>query len=236
MNKEKFIHNLFSRIAGKYNLLNDLMTLSLHRQWKRQAVATASKVIDNDQAKVLDLCTGTGDIADLWIREDKVKEVIAVDSCAEMLKVGYELLEKKYRGTPPKLKMVEADALKLPFPDASFDAVTVGFGLRNVGDLLTACEEIKRVLKPGGILVSLDLGHPPIPVIDWLYKNVFLRVIPIAGMIFAGDKAAYQYLSDSLKTWPLQKELAQGLYSLGFSRTYHQNIMLGTIAIIAAEK
>ncbi|MDA0772061.1 MAG: ubiquinone/menaquinone biosynthesis methyltransferase [Cyanobacteria bacterium] len=236
MDKPKFIHNLFSRIAGKYNLLNDVMTLSLHRQWKKQAVAIAAKAIKRKDAKVLDLCTGTGDIAELWIANPAVKDVIAVDSCAQMLQVGYQQLEQKFKGPPPKLQMIEADALSLPFEDNSFDAVTVGFGLRNVNDLLKACEEIKRVLRPGGILVSLDLGHPSIPLVDWLYKNILLKIIPIIGMLFAQDKAAYQYLSDSLKTWPLQKELSQGLYSLGFTRSFTKDIMLGTIAIVAAEK
>lgn len=236
MEKESFINNLFSRIADKYDFLNDLMTLSLHKHWKRVLVQEAAANINESGAKVLDLCTGTGDIADIWIGNRYVKEVIGLDSCAPMLQVGYAKLQKKYNGTPPKLKMMEGDALSIPFPDAYFDAVTVGFGLRNVSDLVKVIQEIHRVLKPGGIVASLDLGHPNIPLIDFLYKNIVLKLIPGLGSSFANDQKAYQYLAESINTWPQQKLLAQGFYDLGFSRSYYEDIMLGTIAIVVAQK
>ncbi len=236
MQKQEFIHKLFSRIAAKYDLLNDVMTLSLHRQWKLLLVKEASAKINSKGAKVLDLCTGTGDIAELWIQNPYVTEVIGIDSCAEMLQVGYKNLEKKYNGPPPKLKMMEANALEIPFPENYFDAVTVGFGLRNVSDLVKVIQEIQRVLKPGGIIASLDLGHPRIPLIDTLYKNIFLKLIPYLGSGFAGDKAAYEYLVNSLNNWPRQKDLAQGFYDLGFKRSYYKDLMMGAIAIVAAEK
>ncbi len=236
MQKQEFIHHLFSRIASKYDFLNDLMTLSLHRQWKQILVKDASAGIKTKGAKVLDLCTGTGDIAEIWIKNPNVVEVIGLDSCAPMLKVGYRNLEKKYHGTPPKLKMIEGDALEIPFPANYFDAVTVGFGLRNVSDLAKVIQEIHRVLKPGGIVASLDLGHPNIPLIDAIYKRIFLKIIPALGSGFASDKEAYQYLVKSLNNWPRQKDLAQGFYDLGFKRSYYRDLMLGTIAIVAAEK
>jgi demethylmenaquinone methyltransferase/2-methoxy-6-polyprenyl-1,4-benzoquinol methylase len=125
-------------------------------------VKDAAAGIKTRGAKVLDLCTGTGDIAEIWIKNPNVSEVIGLDSCAPMLQVGYKNLERKYNGAPPKLKMIEGDALEIPFPANYFDAVTVGFGLRNVSDLVKAIQEIHRVLKPGGIVASLDLGHPKV--------------------------------------------------------------------------
>lgn len=236
-NKELFVHRLFSRIAGKYDYLNDLMTLFLHRAWKRSLVKHAAQGLqDLKSARVADLCCGTGDIAELWVKDPRVKEIIAIDSCAAMLQQGYTKLEKKYQGPPPKIHMVEADALAIPAEDNSFDAVTIGFGLRNVSDLDLAIEEIYRVLKPGAFFASLDLGHPSLPVIGWLYKKIFLKFIPFLGSIFAKDKAAYQYLIKSLDTWPTQKQLTQGLYKFGFKRAYYKSLLLGTIAIVVAEK
>lgn len=235
--KESFIHNLFSRIAKNYDFINDLMTFSLHRSWKKQAVDHASSgEFFADGAKVLDLCTGTGDLADIWIGHPQVGTVKALDSCAPMLESGYQKLVKKYNGAPPKLEMLEADAMKIPYDDNSFDAVTISFGLRNVADPDSCIREIFRVLKPGGMFVCLDLGHPPVSIIDWLYKKVFMRVIPFLGSGFARDKAAYQYLVDSLATWPSQRNLSKALYDFGFSRSYYRDIMLGAIALVVAEK
>lgn len=235
--KATYVNDLFSRIASKYDLLNDLMTLAMHKAWKNRLVDLVSEGIkDSKNAKVLDLCTGTGDIADLWIKKPYVSEVIAVDSCSAMLEQGYEKLQKKYSTKVPKLTMLQADAMQLPFPDNHFDAVTVGFGLRNVKDPDVAIREIFRVLKPSGFLGSLDLGHPRIPMISNIYKNLFLKFIPALGKNIARDKDAYQYLVDSLKTWPPQQQFSQALYEFGFNRSFYEDIMLGAIAIVIAQK
>jgi demethylmenaquinone methyltransferase/2-methoxy-6-polyprenyl-1,4-benzoquinol methylase len=235
--KEQFIHKLFSRIAGNYDFLNDMMTLSLHRRWKKQLVDIASRGIKISQdARVLDLCTGTGDIAEIWMHIPKVSEIAAIDSCAPMLTTGYDKLQKKYGENPPKIHMIEADALEIPFEDNYFDAITVGFGLRNVKDLDKALMEILRVLKPGAVFASLDLGHPFIPLVDGVYKNFFLKFVPLLGSSLANDKAAYEYLVNSLETWPSQRELSEALYRFGFTRSYYRDLMLGAIAIVVGEK
>lgn len=236
-NKSAYIHSLFSRIASRYDLINDIMTASLHRKWKKRLLDELKP--DTTKAgnlRVLDLCTGTGDIAELWIHKPFVSEVIGVDSCASMLQTGYDKIKRKFNGKPPKLTMIQADALELPFPDNHFDCVSVGFGLRNTSDPDQALREIYRVLKPGGYFGSLDLGHPRIPVINWFYKNIFLRLIPTLGLSLANDKAAYQYLVDSLRSWPPQQQLSQALYNFGFTRSYYEDIMLGAVAIIIAQK
>lgn len=236
-NKESYVHNLFSRIADNYDFINDLMTASMHRAWKQTLVKHAAQGLQGkSNARILDLCTGTGDIADIWINDDRVSEVIAIDTCVPMLESGYKKLQKKYKTDPPKLKMLEADAMELEYPHEHFDAVTVSFGLRNVSDIDKSLAEIYRVLKPGGYFACLDLGHPPIPAVDWFYKKIFLQGIPSIGAKFAKDKDAYQYLVDSLKTWPPQWTLAEALYDFGFKRSYYKNIMLGAIGLVVAEK
>jgi ubiquinone/menaquinone biosynthesis methyltransferase len=234
--KESYVFNLFSRIAKRYDSLNDIMTFSLHRSWKKTLVKTAGAGIKSKNAKILDLCTGTGDIADLWVNDPRVIEILALDSCAPMLESGFKKLRKKYKGDPPKIQMIEADVLHLPYADNSFDAVTISFGLRNVKDPDACIAEIYRVLKPGAYFACLDLGHPRIPLIDWLYKKVFMSFIPWIGSFFAKDRDAYQYLVDSLKTWPSQDKLSLALYDFGFRRSYFQDIMLGSVAMVVAEK
>lgn len=233
--KEFFIKSLFGRIAKRYDLLNDLMTFSLHRIWKQKTIKSCdlSKI---SNAKILDLCTGTGDLAFMWARQTRVKEVIGIDTCVPMLEEARVKLTKQNNYIRPKIKFVEGDTLDLPYEDEYFHAVTIGFGLRNVEDLQKALTEIKRVLKPGGYVACLDLGHPHIPLVDMLYKKIFLKLVPILGSQIAHDKDAYQYLVNSLKTWPSQRELSQIFWDMGFKRSYYQDLALGTVAIVVAEK
>ena len=234
-NKADYIKDLFSRIAKNYDGLNDVMTGSLHRQWKQRLVKHAAQNL-SPNAKVLDLCTGTGDVADIWMQYPEVTQVHALDSCLPMLEAGMKKLSEKYQGVPPKLQMLEADVTELNYPHQEFDAVTISFGLRNVADADKCISEIYRVLKPGGYFACLDLGHPPIKAVNWLYQNLFLRLIPGLGAAFAGDKDAYQYLVDSLQTWPPQWTLSEAMYDFGFKRSYYRNIMLGAISLVVAQK
>lgn len=229
--KVPFIRDLFSRIAKRYDFLNDLMTFSLHRQWKKELIKRCGV---NKSAVVLDLCTGTGDLAFLWAENPNVTKVYAVDSCAPMLEQAKLRQAKSKNLAHKKIEFLEGDAMLLDFDDNSFDAVTVGFGLRNVAELDKAILEIKRVLKPSSVIASLDLGQPPNPVLNSIYTEVFLKFIPSLGASFAKDKAAYEYLVDSLKTWPEQKVLADKFWQLGFSACYFKNLVFGAIAIVVA--
>jgi demethylmenaquinone methyltransferase / 2-methoxy-6-polyprenyl-1,4-benzoquinol methylase len=237
VNKSVFVHDLFSQIANKYDSLNNLLTFSLHKLWKLKSIQLASIHINklkSKEAKVLDLCTGTGDLAFIWAKHSKVKEIIGLDSCRPMLDVALnKLLKTNYR---KKIKFMEGDALELSFEDSSFDAISVGFGLRNLSDLKRGVSEIYRVLKPNGIFVSLDLGHPEPEFLDNFYQNIFLKYVPLFGKLFAGNKFAYKYLKDSLKDWPTQKNLTKILWAAGFKRSYYKNIAFGAIAVLVAEK
>ena len=236
-NKVSYIQNLFSNIAGSYDLLNDLMTFFLHKKWKRKCIESASPNIEyNNKVKVLDLCTGTGDMAFMWSENPKVIKAIGLDSCVPMLDVAEQKLNKENPDLKEKLYFMEGDALALPFQENYFDAITVGFGLRNVSNLDKSIEEIYRVLKPGGFIASLDLGHPESKSFYNFYKNVFLKLVPVLGAIFAGNQSAYDYLVNSLDYWPTQKELSQKFWDAGFSRSHYKNLMFGTIAIVIAQK
>ncbi len=232
--KANYIRDLFGRIAGKYDLLNDLMTFSKHRDWKKQTIKSCPVA---KGAVVLDLCTGTGDMAFMWAEKPEVAKVIAVDSSLPMLACARERLSKLAKRKPKiaaKIEFKEADALMLPFDSNSFEAVTVGFGLRNVADLQKAISEINRVSKAGAHVASLDLGHPSHGLISGVYRNIFLKLIPSLGAGVARDKNAYQYLVDSLKTWPKQKDLCEMFWKSGFSAAYYKDLMFGTIAIVTA--
>ncbi len=234
--KANYIRDLFGRIAKRYDLLNDLMTLSLHRNWKEQTIKSCPI---NKGAIVLDLCTGTGDMAFMWAAKPEVLAVVALDSSPAMLAEARRrqtLLAKRKPKIASKIKFIEGDALLTPFEPNSFDATTIGFGLRNVANLEQAIKELLRINKAGAHVASLDLGHPKTGVVSGLYRNIFLKFIPSLGAGFARDKDAYQYLVDSLKTWPNQKALTDLFWKHGFSGAYYKDLMLGTIAIVNARK
>jgi demethylmenaquinone methyltransferase/2-methoxy-6-polyprenyl-1,4-benzoquinol methylase len=236
--KATYIQNLFGRIAANYDQINDLMTLFLHRHWKYLSIQHASQGFCRELSspKVLDLCTGTGDMAFLWAKHFKTVDISGIDSCLPMLESARQKLRTKSLEIQERLRFAEADALNLDFDDNSFDAVSVGFGLRNLSDLDRGLREIKRVLKPGAFIASLDLGHPDIALINYLHKNFFLKLLPVLGSQCAKDKEAYQYLIDSLESWPKQEALSQTFWNLGFKRSYYQNLAFGTVAIVVAEK
>jgi demethylmenaquinone methyltransferase/2-methoxy-6-polyprenyl-1,4-benzoquinol methylase len=235
--KESFVNQMFTRIANKYDRLNNIMTLALHKGWKQETIKHASSSMKQlNKAKILDLCTGTGDMAFMWAKDPRVNKVIAVDTCKPMLDVADDKLAGKYKKFADKITFMEGDAIELPFPDDTFDAVTVGFGLRNVVDLQAAIYEIYRVLKPEAYVASLDLGHPESALPSMAYKKGFLKLVPWMGAAFAKDKEAYAYLTESLKTWPTQKALSQMFWDSQFTRSYYKNVMAGTIAIVVAQK
>ncbi|NQY79820.1 MAG: bifunctional demethylmenaquinone methyltransferase/2-methoxy-6-polyprenyl-1,4-benzoquinol methylase UbiE [Candidatus Caenarcaniphilales bacterium] len=235
--KSTYINSMFGRIAKSYDFLNAVMTLNMHKLWKRDAINKASVNMPYlKKAKILDLCTGTGDMAFMWAEKPQVAKVMAIDSCLPMLERAERRQIKSKATNADKITFMEADALQLPFQDNNFDAITVGFGLRNVKDLDLALSEIHRVLKPEGFIASLDLGHPESGFVDSFYRGVFLKLMPLLGQVLAGDQAAYKYLIDSLETWPKQKDLSQMFWDKGFTRSYYKNIMFGTTAIVVAQK
>ena len=225
--KQKLVGQVFTSVAGKYDLMNDLMSLGIHRVWKRYFVATC-QVKPGD--RVLDLAGGTGDIAALL--KDRVGDagqIVLGDINAGMLSVGRDRMTD--RGLVQGLEYVQCNAEALPFPDASFDLVTIAFGLRNVTDKDAALREMHRVLKVGGQARVLEFSEV---TVDW-FKPVYdfhsFKVLPKLGQLFAQDAGSYQYLAESIRKHPPQAELQGMMDAAGFARTGFRNLSAGIVAI-----
>lgn len=219
--KEAYIQTIFTSIAKRYDLLNSLLSLSLDRNWRKFAVKV-SQLKAND--RVLDVCTGTGELALVYFKalstlrkreEDSEKinvgnvgnvgnlpRVMGTDFCAKMLEVGRQKLKKR-RISEAQVKLMEADTLNLPFSDNSFDVVSVGFGIRNVSDLKGGISEMARVAAPGGRVIILEFTQPPNRLFRSLYYIYFTKLLPVVGKVISGDKyEAYSYLPDSVLSFP----------------------------------
>ncbi len=225
--KKKLVGEVFSSVAGKYDLMNDLMSLGVHRLWKRYFVGT-SGVRRGD--RVLDLAGGTGDIAVLLHeRVGDTGEVVVGDINADMLGVGRDRLTN--RGLVSGLRYVQLNAEALPFPDGSFELVTIAFGLRNVTDKAAALGEMHRVLKIGGRALVLEFSQVRPEWFRPLYDFHSFKVLPRLGQLFARDAASYQYLAESIRKHPPQDELQALMGSCGFDRCAYRNLSAGIVAI-----
>ncbi len=230
--KKKLVGEVFSSVAGKYDLMNDLMSLGAHRVWKRYFVAT-SGVKRGD--RVLDLAGGTGDIAALMHeRVGDSGEVVLGDINAAMLGVGRDRLTD--RGLVRGLRYVQLNAEALPFsdgkgPDGGFDLVTIAFGLRNVTDKPAALREMRRVLKPGGRALVLEFSQVKQEWFRPIYDFHSFKVLPGLGKLFANDADSYRYLAESIRKHPAQEELQALMVEAGFERCSHRNLSGGIVAI-----
>ncbi|MGA8218517.1 MAG: bifunctional demethylmenaquinone methyltransferase/2-methoxy-6-polyprenyl-1,4-benzoquinol methylase UbiE [Solirubrobacterales bacterium] len=223
------VRSMFDRIAGVYDLMNSAMTAGLHHQWRQRAVDRANVGPGSD---ALDLCCGTGDLAlELRMRIGPDGRVVGSDFSEPML----ELARRKSgdRGLPVEFGW--ADALDLPYGEASFDAVTIGFGARNLADLDRGLSEMVRVLRPGGRLVILEITRPQREPLASFYSLWFDRVVPVIGSL-AGDPDAYSYLPDSVRSFPDPKRLAAKIESAGFTEIRWLLLAGGIIAIHSATK
>ena len=225
--KQKLVGDVFSSVAGKYDLMNDLMSLGIHRAWKRYFVATA-QVRRGD--RVLDLAGGTGDVAALL--RDKVGEtgeVVLGDINAGMLTVGRDRMTD--RGFVRGFEYVQCNAEALPFPDESFDLVTIAFGLRNVTDKDAALREMLRVLKVGGQARVLEFSQVRAEWFKPLYDFHSFNILPRLGQLFARDADSYRYLAESIRQHPPQQALQAMMEGAGFARCDFRNLNAGIVAI-----
>jgi len=222
--KARRVRGVFDSVAGKYDLMNDLMSAGLHRLWKRFAV-NATGV--HAGMRVLDLAGGTGDLARLFA--DKVGpagEIVLTDINGAMLAEGRDKLLNAGLSVPA----VQCDAERLPFPDAHFDCVSIAFGLRNVTRKEIALAEMRRVLRPGGVAAVLEFSRvwPPLaPAYDWYSFNV----IPRLGKLIAGDHAPYRYLAESIRMHPDQAALKAIMEQAGFDRVEVHDLAAGVVAL-----
>ncbi|HEU0152696.1 MAG TPA: bifunctional demethylmenaquinone methyltransferase/2-methoxy-6-polyprenyl-1,4-benzoquinol methylase UbiE [Arenimonas sp.] len=230
--KKKLVGQVFSSVAQQYDLMNDLMSLGIHRLWKRYFVGT-SGVKRGD--RVLDLAGGTGDIAALLHeRVGDTGSVVLGDINAAMLGVGRDRLTD--RGLVRGLEYVQLNAEALPFPDASFDLVTIAFGLRNVTEKANALKEMHRVLKVGGRALVLEFSQVKPEWFRPVYDFHSFKVLPRLGKLFANDADSYQYLAESIRKHPPQDELKAMMAAAGFERTDYRNLSAGIVAIHSGYK
>ncbi len=225
--KTGLVHEVFESVASKYDLMNDLMSLGVHRIWKRDFVAN-SGVRPGHQ--VLDLAGGTGDIAALMSkRVGKNGRIVLSDINEAMLEIGRQRLED--RGICGNISYALANAEKLPFADGEFDAVTIAFGLRNVTDKGAALREMYRVLRPGGKVMILEFSQVQPELLKKLYDGYSFGILPVLGKLVAGDEDSYRYLAESIRQHPPQEELAEMLRKAGFDRVRYRNLTGGVVAI-----
>lgn len=219
------VHALFATIARRYDVINDVQSFGMHHRWKRRLVALAD-VKSGDRA--LDVCCGTGDIA--LALAVVGAETTGLDFTEAMLAVA----ERK--PTAGKVRFVQGDAMKLPFADNSFDAVTVGYGLRNLANWETGLREMIRVAKPGGRVVILDFGKPDHALWRAIYFGYLRLCVPVFGLLFAGRADAYAYILESLKHYPAQRGVDERMRSLGLQNARIVNLMGGAMSFNYGEK
>jgi demethylmenaquinone methyltransferase / 2-methoxy-6-polyprenyl-1,4-benzoquinol methylase len=225
------VNDLFAAIARRYDLLNDLQSFGLHRRWKRQVVKLAS-VCHGQRA--LDVCCGTGDIALALARCGA--DVTGLDFSPAMLEIAEARRLKNPQSSDINPKFIQGDAQRLPFSDNSFDAITIGYGLRNLVSWEAGLSEILRVAKPGARLVSLDFGKPP----NGLWRTIYfahLKIsVPLVGWLFCGNADAYAYILESLKHYPAQEGVAARMQEWNLSNVRVINLLGGAMAINYGEK
>ena len=220
------VEDLFAAVAPRYDLINDLQSFGLHRLWKRKLIRLAD-VKPGERA--LDVCCGTGDVAFALARAGA--EVTGFDFSEPMLAVA-----RRRAAAIPKSEFripnfQQGDALNLPFPDASFDMVTISYGLRNLADFDRGLRELTRVLRPGGRLLVLDFGKPELAAWRWLYFQYLLWLVPLFGRLFCGDADTHGYILDSLKQYPAQRGVDAKLRELGYAETRVVNLLGGVMGI-----
>ncbi len=223
--RPRFVRALFTRIARRYDLMNRLMTGYQDQRWRREVIQRAGL---HPGDRLLDLGAGTGDLAYEALRQQPQVKVIAADFTLEMMRIG------RRNGSGPH--WTAADALQLPFPDSTFQAVVSGFLMRNVSDPQRCLQEQYRVLQPGGRIVILDTTRPLCNLLSpfiWIHMHI---LIPLLGRLLTGDPDAYHYLSDSTEQFFTAEHLADLMAAAGFQRIGFRRLMFGTIAIHWAEK
>ncbi len=217
------VNALFARIAHRYDLINDLQSFGLHRHWKNAMVRKSGAALG---LRALDVCCGTGDIASRLARTGA--EVTGLDFSPEMLAVGRQRF--------PKVTFLQGDAMALPFPDQTFQIVTMGYGLRNLASWQQGLAELVRVTRPGGRILVLDFGKPDNRIWRSVYFTYLRLFVPVLGKIFCGQSGAYAYILESLNHYPAQHGVAGEMRNLGLKNVRIINFLGSVMTINYAEK
>lgn len=224
------IRRMFNRIAPKYDQLNRIISLGLDRSWRKRALHLLAPYAPQ---RVLDVATGTGDLAIEIIQTiSSAKEVVGVDISEEMMRVGQEKVHQA--GLDKKISFERQDCTAMTFEADSFDAATIAFGIRNFSDIPAAAAELHRVLRPGGVLIIAELSVPTNPLLRLGYKLYAGQIIPLIGRLISKDRDAYTYLPKSIAAVPQRERMVEILRKAGFSEAFYESIFPGTCTIYVA--
>ncbi|MCU0911401.1 MAG: bifunctional demethylmenaquinone methyltransferase/2-methoxy-6-polyprenyl-1,4-benzoquinol methylase UbiE [Rhodobacteraceae bacterium] len=224
--KAGMVHGVFSSVASRYDVMNDLMSGGVHRLWKD---AMMDWLAPRPGQRLLDVAGGTGDIAFRFLRRAPSAEAVVLDMTEAMLVEGQRRAEAEKLAE--RLNWVVGDAMALPFGDAAFDVYTISFGIRNVTRIEDALSEAFRVLKPGGRLMVLEFSQLPNPALQWAYDRYSFNVIPAMGKVVTGDRDSYQYLVESIRKFPDQDRFAAMIRAAGFEQVKYRNLTMGVAAL-----
>lgn len=222
--KEKRVYNVFQRISSCYDPMNDIITLGVHRLWKKRLV----KSIPAESKDILDVCCGTGDVAMGIGKHLKTSDITALDFSSSMLQVA------ERRAQAARIKNIEfilGDALNLPFKDNTFDSVTISFGLRNTSDYRRTLEEIHRVLKPGGSFFCMEASSPDSKVLRWVLAAYCRSIVPFLGRLLASSYREYTWLNESVEAFISKTELTKLIEEVGFIRVKLRTFLLGSCTL-----
>lgn len=215
------VRDMFARISPRYDLLNHMLSANVDRRWRRRVVRKLRPLLAAD-ARVLDVGCGTGDLS-IELFEKTAAQVLGIDFCRPMLELA--------KAKAPRLSFIEGDALRLPFADAFFDGITMGFALRNLSSVEAGLAELKRVLKPGGVVAILEFSQPTIPGMREFVRFYYRRLLPWIGGQVSGSRNAYEYLPDSIARFPDQETLASMMRTAGFEEVEFENLSGGIAAL-----
>lgn len=232
--KEKEVEAMFDNIAPAYDFMNAAMSFGLHNRWRSTAlkrlVAKLKRDAEDDAAlHIVDIATGTGDVAFALHNLFPKATITGIDLSEGMLEVARKKKKKKYPGAP--IEFIQGDSLKLPIEDATVDAITVAYGVRNFANLEQGLREMRRVLKPGGTLCIIELSEPKPKLTKFLYRLYARHFIPMVGRIVSGDNGAYTYLPRSIAACPQRQEMTQLMLNSGFKDAEYGQLTLGAVCI-----
>ena len=224
--KAGMVHGVFTRVASKYDIMNDLMSVGVHRLWKD---AMMDWLAPRPGQRLLDVAGGTGDVAFRFLNRAPGASAVVCDLTESMLVAGRQRAEAD--SMADRLGWVVGDAMALPFESNSFDVYTISFGIRNVTRIADALSEAYRVLRPGGRLMVLEFSQLPNAGLQWAYDRYSFNVIPVMGQIVAGDRDSYQYLVESIRKFPDQEAFATMIRQAGFDQVKYRNQTMGIAAL-----
>ena len=221
-----WVRDMFGRVAHRYDLANHLLSFNIDRYWRAHTVKRVRHILERPQARVLDICCGTGDLA-LTLARARRGLVLGSDFCHPMLLAARQKADARQARTA----FFEADALRLPLAGGSVDLLTVGFGFRNLANYPAGLAEMRRVLAAGGMAAILEFSQPPNPAFAALYNFYSRRILPIAGGALSGSRDAYAYLPESVRKFPAAAELADQMRRAGFGEVSYEYLTGGIVAL-----